>query len=66
MEFITALYFQHEGKDKVIYQRNNGHDYISASEFSALLIKTTDQVPSSAKNIHARTYELGAVNFLLN
>ena len=64
--FITAIYFQHEGKDKVIYSSNPHHDCIAANEHGKHLLKTLDQIPPNAKNIHYRTYELGAINFLLS
>ena len=66
MKFITAVYFQHEGKDKVIYSSNPADNCIAAHEHGKHLLKTLDQIPGKAKNIHYRTYELGAVHFLLS
>lgn len=66
MKYITAIYFQYEGKDKVIYSSNPGNDCLSASKHGEHLLTTLDQIPSKAKNVHYRTYELGAVNFLLS
>jgi len=66
MRFITTIYFQQEGKDKVIYSSNPHNDYINASKHGEHLLATLDQIPTNAKNIHYRTYELGAVNFLLS
>ena len=65
MKFITAVYFRHNGADKVIYSSNTGETCVDAVNYGNNLPKALTQIPSDAKDIHTRTYELGTINFLL-
>jgi hypothetical protein len=64
MEFITAVYFTENKKRKSIFVSNPGVTCIEACDYSnEMAVKLP---PKGAKDIRARTYELGVVSHWLN
>ena len=66
MKFITAVHFKHDGSEKVIFSSNTGENCIDAVKYGNSLPEYLTQIPTNAKDIYVRTYELGAINHLLN